>query len=393
VSRRRALRAAALVLCAAGCTGSGSGSGTSPRAAHPAPAVNSSTPAQEAGCQPAKAKLAPRGKPLRMRTIAVVKDQGTLSDIAVGGGYIAWSTIHIETGAGAIYERRIGGGPVTQLNGPDVVYPSGLASGPKGVYVVTGTDTQDVYLLPHGSGGTMTPVLRNLVAPMSQHGDLVAYAIGLADGRREIGVLDTHTGEHRVVATDRACENGRCSRIDQVELTDDAVVWAQGAIGDHPSYLVREPLAGGEPVRLRITGDVQPDLAAADGPVPFRRLGCTWQMWDGRAAAASEFDVPRAGQLISVQSGTWYGTLGGEGQTIVARGAENAVVDRAKTIASGGVGLYGGLVVTDDGLVVAGWNVYGAKPGGKGVEQNPAEGEQNDHEETSFAVVRLGHLR
>jgi hypothetical protein len=189
------------------------------------------------------------------------------------------------------------------------------------------------------------------------------------------------------------CDHGRCSRIDQVELTDDAVIWAEGAIGDHPSYLVRQPLAGGEPVRLRITGDVQPDLAAADGPVPFRRLGCAWQLWDGSATSPSRFDVPQAGQLIAVQSGTWYGTIGGEGQTIVARGARDAVIDRAAKIASGGTGLYGGLVVTGDGLVVAGWNVYGAKPGGKGVEANPGEGEQNDHEEPSFAVVRLGRLR
>jgi hypothetical protein len=367
----------ALVVAAAGCTGSGSGSATSSgQPASGPPAVNPSTRTTDAGCAPAKAMLAPKGKAVRMQTVALVKDQGTLSDMDIGGGYIVWSSIHIETGAGAVYERRLAGGPVTQLNGPDVVYPSGIASGPDGVYVVTGTDTQDVVLIPHG-GGPIRPVLKNLVAPLSQRGDLIAYATGQADGRRQIGVIDTTTGNRRVLATDRMCENGRCSRIDQVELTDDAVVWAEGAIGDHPSYLVREPLSGGEPVRLRITGDVQPDLAAGDGPVPFRRLGCAWQMWDGTTSSAGAFDVPRAGQLIAVESGTWYGTLGGDGQTIVARGAKNAIIDRASNVSEGHVGLYGGLAIFD-GAVAVGWNVYG---------------DPNDHEETTFAVVRLGYLR
>jgi hypothetical protein len=374
----RALLLPALLLSLSGCIGGSDATSQGPGSGEAPPKVTASTPTTDAGCEPAKATLAARGQRLPMKTIAVVKDGGTLSDMAIGGGYIVWSTIHIETGAGSLYERRIEGGPVRTLNGPEVVYPSGLGSGPKGVYVVTGTETQNVMLLPHG-GGTMTPVVRNLVAPLSQRGDLIAYARGLADGSREIGVIDTATGKRRAIATDRACEDGVCSRIDQVELTDDAVVWTEGAIGDHPSFLVRESLSGGQPTRLRIANDVQPDLASGNGPVPFRKLGCAWQTWDGSATAAAAFDVPRAGQLIALNSGTWYGTLGGDGQTVVARGARDAVVDRASEVSGKGVGVYGGMFISGDTLLV-GWNVY-----------VPHNGEL-DHEEPSFSVVRLGRL-
>jgi hypothetical protein len=381
----RATRAAVLivlVLGLAGCGDNGSSNGSTPSGAASTvapPRVTASAPTTDAGCEPAQSMLAPKGQSLRMKTIALVKDGGTLSDMAIGGGYIVWSTIHIETGAGALYERKLSGGPVRLLNAPEVVYPSGLASGPKGVYVVTGTETQDVMLLPHG-GGPMTQVIKNIVAPLSQRGDQIGYAAGLSDSRREVGVIDTATGKRRALATDRACDGGVCSRIDQVELTDDAVVWSEGAIGDHPSYLVRQPLAGGGPTRLRITGDVQPDLASANGPVPFRRLGCAWQTWDGSKPAAAAFDVPAAGQLIALDSGTWYGTLGGQGQAVVARGAINAVVDRTKTVSGKrGVGVYGGLFISDHTIIV-GWNVYVPHNG------------QLDHEEPSFSVVRLGRL-
>src|SRR5439155_8825759 len=122
--------------------------------------------------------------------------------------------------------------------------------------------------------------------------------------------------------------------------------------------------------------------------VPFRRTGCAWQLWNGATTAAAAFDVPRQGQLIGLEGGAWYATLGAQGQTVVARGRRNLVLDRGAPLAHGGVPLYGALAV-DGNIAVVGWNVYGAKRHGQGEEANPNGGAQNEHEEPSFALVRL----
>jgi hypothetical protein len=143
------------------------------------------------------------------------------------------------------------------------------------------------------------------------------------------------------------------------------MVWTEGAIGTHPSYLLRRSLGGGPISRLEITNDQQPDLAAGDAAVPFRRLGCAWQTWNGSSTGQALFDAPDDGQLIGVDGGSWYGTLGGQGQTVVSRGARDMVLDRAALIDHGGAGLYGGFAISGDYAVV-GWNVYGAQLGPRG---------------------------
>ena len=321
-------------------------------------------PIQKAGCKPAAAKLTAKGALAPATTIAVLSDGGTLSNVAIGGGYVAWSSVESENGGSTLYERKISGGPVEVLNSPPVVFPAGLASGPSGVYVVGGEATQDLLLIPHG-GGPAKRVLTNLIAPLSEHGDQIGYAVGLSGGRREVGVLSMRDGRKRVIATSAQCVHGRCSRIDQVELTDDAMVWTEGAIGMHPSYLLRRALDGGPISRLEIANDQQPDLAAGDGAVPFRRLGCAWQMWNGSTTSSALFDAPDNGQLIGIDRGSWYGTLGGQGQTVVSRGARDRVLDRAALIDHGGAGLYGGFAMSGDYAVV-GWNVYGAQLGPRG---------------------------
>ena len=321
-------------------------------------------PLQKAGCKPAKARLAEKGPLAPATTIAVLSDGGTLSNVAIGGGYVAWSSVESENGGSTLYERKIDGGPVEVLNSPPVVYPAGLASGPNGVYVVGGDATQDLLLIPHG-GGPARRVLTNLIAPLSEQGDKIGYAIGLPGGRREVGVLSMRDGSKQVIATSPQCVHGRCNRIDQVELTDDAMVWTEGAIGMHPSSLLRRALDGGPISRLEITNDQQPDLAAGNGAVPFRRLGCAWQMWNGSSTSQARFDAPNDGQLIGVDHGSWYGTLGGQGQTVVSRGARDMVLDRAALIDHGGAGLYGGFAMSGDYAVV-GWNVYGAQLGPRG---------------------------
>jgi cupredoxin-like protein len=321
-------------------------------------------PLQKAGCKPAAAKLAAKGPLAPATTIAVLSDGGTLSNVAIGGGYVVWSSVESENGGSTLYERKIDGGQVEVLNSPPVVYPAGLASGPNGVYVVGGDTTQDLLLIPHG-GGAAKRVLTNLIAPLSEHDDKIGYAIGLPGGRREVGVLSMRDGSRQVIATSPQCMHGRCNRIDQVELTNDAMVWTEGAIGTHPSYLLRRPLGGGPISRLEITNDQQPDLAAGDDAVPFRRLGCAWQMWNGSTTSRALFDAPDNGQLIGIDRGSWYGTLGGQGQTVVSRGARDMVLDRAALVDHGGAGLYGGFALSGDYAVV-GWNVYGAQLGPRG---------------------------
>jgi hypothetical protein len=340
-----------LVLALSGCSTASSSTAQKP------------LPAQRAVCRPALKTLSLAGaKKAQVRTAAVIGHVGALSEVTIGGGYLAYSLVEVENGGGAVFEQKLPNGKATPLKTPGVVIPDGLTSGPLGVYVITGVAEKDVLLVPHHNATPSKVVLHNLVAPLSTYGDSFAYVTIGKSNVRTIGVMNMRTGKTRVYAHIPSCANGKCSRVDQVELTKDAVVWDEGAIGPQPSYLLYQPRDGSPPSKLEITGDEQPDLVQAKGPMPFRRLGCDWQMWDGHTTYHAPYQVPNPGQLLEVADGTWYATLGGQGQQVVARGKHNLLLDEGGRVAEGGVALFGGFALNGN-LAAVGWNVFGPRHG------------------------------
>ena len=66
----RALLLPALLLSLSGCIGGSDATSQGPGSGEAPPKVTVSTPTTDAGCEPAKATLAARGRPLPMKTIA-----------------------------------------------------------------------------------------------------------------------------------------------------------------------------------------------------------------------------------------------------------------------------------------------------------------------------------
>jgi len=320
-------------------------------------------PTQRAVCRPALKALSLHGSGKAVvTTAAVIAKVGALSEVSIGGGYLVYSLVEVENGGGAVFEQKLPNGKATPLKTPGVVIPDGLTSGPRGVYVITGIAEKDVLLVPHHNDRPSKVVLRNLVAPLSTYGDSFAYVTIGKSNVRTIGVMNMRTGKTHVYAHVPSCASGKCSRIDQVELTQNAVVWDEGAIGTQPSYLLYQPRDGGRPSKLEITGDEQPDLVGAKGPIPFRRLGCDWQMWNGTTTSHAPYQVPNPGQLLQVDDGTWYATLGGQGQQVVAHGKHNLLLDEGGRVAQGGVALFGGFALNGN-LAAIGWYVFGPRHG------------------------------
>ena len=340
-----------LVFVLSGCSTASSGASLNP------------LPTQRAVCRPALKTLSLAGdSKANVRTAAVIAHVGALSEVSIGGGYLVYSLVEVENGGGAVFEQKLPNGKAVPLKTPGVVIPDGLTSGPRGVYVITGIGEKDVLLVPHHNNKPSRVVLHNLVAPLSTFGDSFAYATIGKSNVRTIGVINMRTGANRVYARLPSCANGKCSRIDQVELTKHAIVWDEGAIGPQPSYLLYQPRDGSRPSKLEITGDEQPDLVAANGPMPFRRLGCDWQMWNGQTTSHAPYQVPNPGQLLQVADGTWYATLGGQGQQVVAKGKHNMLLDEGGRVAEGGVALFGGFALNGN-LAAIGWNVFGPRHG------------------------------
>jgi hypothetical protein len=116
-------------------------------------------------------------------------------------------------------------------------------------------------------------------------------------------------------------------------------------------------------------------------------------MWNGKTTSHAPYQVPNPGQLLQVDNGTWYATLGGQGQQVVAHGKHNLLLDDGGRVAEGGVALFGAFALHGN-LAAVGWNVFGPRDGptAHGQRKNPNLGEQNEHEDPAFAVIRLVKL-
>jgi hypothetical protein len=158
-----------------------------------------------------------------------------------------------------------------------------------------------------GANGRRVVLSRRLVAPFAWRGARVAWA-EQNGARQRIVVRDFSTGRRWVAAQVPSCERRRCYRIDGVTLADRGVVFARGAIGPQPSFIVRRAFSRPRPEAVAVAHDPQPDLVPSSAGALYFALGGGWYRWDfGRARPArAPFKSDGSADPVTYDGGRWF---------------------------------------------------------------------------------------
>jgi hypothetical protein len=215
---------------------------------------------------------------LNPRRVLLVKDRA-IESLAAGGRYLAWelsrSRAHPRS---ALMERDESTGAVRRL-AADTLPQFGLAStATRVVYAAQSQSKVELVAVRHdGSGRTV--LTRALAAPIAVRGHRVAWAEQQGLEQRVV-VADMGSGRRWIAARMPSCRRGRCYRIDAVTLADGGVVFDRGAIGAHPSLIVRRRFRDSAPSSARVPNDPQPDLAPSSAGAFYYWLAHGWVRWD-----------------------------------------------------------------------------------------------------------------
>ena len=167
----------------------------------------------------------------------------------------------------------------TKLLASNALAQFGLAStATRVVFADRGRSGPELVAVRHDGGGRLV-LTRSLAAPIAARGDLVAWAEQSASSQRVV-VRHMRTGREWVAAQMSRCRRGRCYRIDSVTLADKGVVFERGAIGPHPSLIVRRGFGEDRVTTTSVAHDPQPELAASSAGALFYRLQHGWFRWD-----------------------------------------------------------------------------------------------------------------
>jgi copper transport protein len=189
------------------------------------------------------------------------------------------------------------------------------------VYATASVPPQLVAIRP--AEGTRVVLSRRLVAPFAWRGDRIAWAELRGEQHRVI-VRNLKTGAEWVASTIPMCDRGHCYRIDAVTLGRDGVVFARGAIGPQPSFVMRRRFSSAHPEELRLAKDPQPDLAPSSAGALFYALGRGWRQWDFAQANASPVPVDegQVEQPLMKEGGRWF--------VLRHDGCDDVVVERVR---------------------------------------------------------------
>src|SRR5436190_6457082 len=199
------------------------------------------------------------------KRVLLVKD-AAIGALAAGARYLVWEQAGFAPRSpttARLLERDSRTQRVTRL-ASDGVPQFGLAVTSKWVaYGASGSGgTTRLLAIPHGGGDRVT-LTRSLIAPIASRGEHVAWAEQSGETQRII-VRDMQRVTDWIAAQLPRCRNGRCYRIDAVELAADGVVFDRGAIGTQPSLVLRRRFRGSKLEVLRVPRDPQPDLAPSE---------------------------------------------------------------------------------------------------------------------------------
>jgi hypothetical protein len=209
--------------------------------------------------------------------LLLVKGQAVRT-LAVVGPYLTWEQGTSRSAQSMLMERVVATGK-TKLLASNALAQFGLATTTtRVVFAARGRSGLELVAVRHDGGGRLV-LTRSLAAPIAARGDLVAWAEQSASSQRVV-VRHMRTGHEWVAAQMSRCRRGRCYRIDSVTLADKGVVFERGAIGPHPSLIVRRGFSEERVTTASVAHDPQPELAASSAGALFYWLQHGWFRWD-----------------------------------------------------------------------------------------------------------------
>ena len=211
------------------------------------------------------------------RQLLLVKGKA-IGTLAVVGPYLTWEQGTSRSGVSMLMERVLETGK-TKLLASNALAQFGLAStATRVVFADRGRSGPELVAVRHDGGGRLV-LTRSLAARIAARGDMVAWAEQSASSQRVV-VRHMRTGREWVAAQMSRCRRGRCYRIDSVTLADKGVVFERGAIGPHPSLIIRRGFGEDRATTTSVAHDPQPELAASSAGALFYWLQHGWFRWD-----------------------------------------------------------------------------------------------------------------
>lgn len=258
-----------------------------------------------------------------------------LQPIAVSPGFLVWETAGPEEDAivSTVVQKNLRTNRLRTLaRGTNPDY--GVASTARWVVYVSGSGST-LFAVRH-DGSQRHVLTKLLVAPIAGRGERVAWVE--QDSRRQrVYVLDMATGKRWLAADVPRCVATRCYRVDNVTLADGGVVFARGAIGPQPSFIVRRGFNDAAPLSQPLPNDPQPDLAPSSAGALYYYFGHGWYRWD--------FDEPRPlltrfrgkqqAAILGFERGDWYirtVRTCGSGLTVLRAGGSTSVIASSQSV-------------------------------------------------------------
>ena len=248
--------------------------------------------------------------------------------LAVVGPYLTWEQGTSRSALSMLMERVLQTGK-TKLLASNALAQFGLAStATRVVFADRGRSGPELVAVRHGGGGRLV-LTRSLAAPIAARGDLVAWAEQSGSSQRVV-VRHMSTGHEWVAAQMSRCRRGRCYRIDSVTLADKGVVFERGAIGPHPSLIIRRGFGKGRVTTASVPDDPQPELAASSAGALFYRLQHGWFRWDFGQKRPHPVKLPAHSWVLAYERGALL-FLGGSqcGPTLTVESRHQSLVIHA----------------------------------------------------------------
>src|SRR5919109_195522 len=209
-------------------------------------------------------------------TVILLRDR-SIDAMAVSRRFLVWAALGARDPDPLLMQRDLETGKVEQLRA-EMLPQLGLAVSPTwAVFGSSGAPAELVALRHEGSDRTV--LSEALIAPIDSRGTLVAWAEGDETEQRVL-VREMESGREWLAARMPRCIGGRCYRIDKVTLADRGVVFSRGAVGPHPSLIVRRGFDDARPATISVPNDPQPDLILSSAGAFYYQFGRGWMRWD-----------------------------------------------------------------------------------------------------------------
>lgn len=313
------------------------------------------------------------GSPRGAEASTIRQSSAAANEVAIGGGYVVWTSHDPESPNTHVRERRLTGTNVRTVVFTPIAL-DGLASTRRWL-VYTPQLGQSIALVAYvRRTGARRVLSTDVIGRIAQDGERIAWA-ERSHGRQRIIVLSTRTRRKWIAADLPTCAGGRCYRLDAVTLAPWGVWFVRGALGSFPSQIVRRRFGGHSIQTLPVTGDPQPDAVAGNGDPIFFWLHHGYVQWpNGRRFTKRVAGLRPHETLLrrSRQSLDLLRQSGGTGVIVRIVAGRERLIDHGPRAPQGGIAPLASIAWTGQMFVTA-WNVYPRDGDGPGDDPSYSE--------------------